>query len=101
MVVHLTPGHEAFIAQAVTCGRFGSPDEALRAAVGLLELQERELTERELTEHESNATRAFVLEGVADIEAGHYEDFADDNLHDLFSDIARRGRDRLVAERRT
>jgi putative addiction module CopG family antidote len=41
MEVHLTPDQEAFIRQRISTGRFATADEALQAAVSLLEERER------------------------------------------------------------
>jgi len=94
MEVQLTRDHEAFIARVVQTGRFSSPDDALREAVGLLERRETGLQE----------TRVFVQEGLDDLESGGdsggYEDFTDENLRELFDGVVRRGRSRLAAERR-
>jgi antitoxin ParD1/3/4 len=90
MEVQLTPDHEAFIARSVQTGRFSSADEALRAAVELLERRETEL----------QAVRVFVQEGLDDLDAGNCEAFTDENLHELFDGIQSRGRQRLAAERR-
>jgi len=91
MEVHLTPEQQAFIEQSVRNGRFASPDDAVRQAVELLEVRERELAE----------TRTLVQEGLDDLEAGRYEEYGDDKLHELFDDIKRRGRKRLATERLT
>jgi len=90
MEVQLTRDHEAFIARAVESGRFSSPEDALREAVGLLERREAELQE----------TRAFVREGLDELDAGDCEEFNDENLHELFAGVASRGRERLAAEHR-
>jgi hypothetical protein len=39
--------------------------------------------------------RQLVSEGLADLDAGPYDEFSDENLHDLFDGIAARGRERL------
>jgi putative addiction module CopG family antidote len=89
MEVNLTQDHEAFIARSVREGRFASPDDAMRQAVELLARQESEL----------QRTRAFVQDGLDDLDSGNYEDFTDENLRGLFSGAESRGRQRLAAER--
>ena len=88
MEIHLTPEQQAFIEQGVRNGRFASHDDAMREAVTLLETRERELAQ----------TRAFVREGLDDLDAGRYEDYTDESLHELFDGIKHRGRERLAAE---
>jgi putative addiction module CopG family antidote len=85
MEVHLTPEQQAFIEQGVRKGRFASSDDAVREAMTLLEARERE--------------RAFVREGLDDLEAGRYEEYTDETLHELFDGIKRRGLERLSAEK--
>jgi putative addiction module CopG family antidote len=87
MEVQLTRELQAFIERSVQSGRFSSPDDAVREAVELLERREADL----------QRTRAFVAEGLADLDAGAYEEFSDENLHELFDGIAARGRERLTA----
>ena len=91
MEVRLTERQEAFINRSVESGRFSSPDDAVREAVDLLARRESEL--RNL--------RGFVRDGVADLDAGEYEDFTDANLHKLFDGVVARGRERLATERRS
>src|SRR5438552_18617056 len=43
----------------------------------------------------SEELRAAIDQGAADIEAGHYTDYTEDTLHQLFSDVRRRGREAL------
>lgn len=88
MEVHLTVESEAFIAQSVSSGRFSSADEAVRVAVEMLETRERGVREM----------RAFVQEGLADLDSGEYGDFTEEHLWELFDGVARRGRARLLAE---
>ncbi len=83
--VHLTPEQQAFIEQGLRDGRFASSDDAMREAVTLLEARERE--------------RAFVREGLDDLDAGRYGDYTDETLHELFDGIKRRGLERLSAEK--
>ena len=87
MEVQFTREHEAFIARSVESGRFSSPDAAVREAVELLARREAEL----------QGTREFVREGLTDLETGEYEEFDDNNLHELFDGVIGRGRQRLAA----
>jgi antitoxin ParD1/3/4 len=89
MEVHLTPEQQAFIEESVRQGRFASSDDAVRQAVTLLKSRELELAE----------TRAFVRQGIEDLDAGRYEEYTDEALHEMFDDIKSRGLQRLAAER--
>jgi putative addiction module CopG family antidote len=89
MEVQFTREHEAFIIRSVESGRFSSPEAAVREAVELLARSETEL----------QGTREFVREGLTDLETGQYEEFGDDNLHELFDGVISRGRERLAAQR--
>lgn len=42
-----------------------------------------------------DAQQAFVAEGRTDLDAGEFEEFDDDSLHELFDGVAARGRDRV------
>jgi antitoxin ParD1/3/4 len=90
MEVQLTREQEAFIARSVQAGRFSSSDEALREAVELLKRSETEL----------QRVRAFVGDGLSDLDAGNYEDFTDETLRELFDGVENRGRQRLAARPR-
>jgi hypothetical protein len=48
-------------------------------------------------EDDLKRTLAFVAEGLADMDTGEYEEFTDENLHELFDGVAARGRERLAA----
>ena len=91
MEVHLTPVQEAFIQSSVRAGRVSSADAALREAVDLLTMHERETA----------STRAFEQEGIDDLGAGNFEDFTDANLHTLFDGVRNRGRQRLSGPSRS
>jgi putative addiction module CopG family antidote len=87
MEVQLTRELEAFIERNVQSGRFSSPGDAVREAVELLARREDDL----------QRTQEFVAEGLADLKTGAYEEFTDENLHELFEGVAARGRERLAA----
>ncbi len=91
MEVHLTRELEAFIERSVQSGRFSSPADAVREAVELLARREADL----------QGVREFVGEGLADLDAGAYEEFSDEDLHELFDGIAARGRERLAGRSRS
>jgi putative addiction module CopG family antidote len=91
MEIQLTGSQEAFISRNVESGRFASPDDAVREAVDLLARHESEL----------QRLRGFVQEGIADLDSAEYEEFADENLHELFNGVISRGRVRLAVEPRS
>ncbi|MGH9622237.1 MAG: type II toxin-antitoxin system ParD family antitoxin [Bryobacteraceae bacterium] len=82
MEVHLTPQQQAFIEQNVRAGRFASNDDAVRAAVELLEEWERELEQ----------LRAGVDEADDDIAHGRYSEYTGETLPQLFEELKREGR---------
>jgi len=91
MEVQLTGSQEAFVNRSVESGRFASPDDAVREALDLLARHELEL----------QRLRGFVQEGIADLDAGEFEEFSDGNLHELFDGVVSRGRTRLAIEPRS
>jgi antitoxin ParD1/3/4 len=82
MEVRLPPEQEAFIEQNVRTGRFASSDEAIHAAIELLEEQERELDE----------LKAAVDEADEDIAQGRYTDYADEALPQLLEELKHEGK---------
>jgi putative addiction module CopG family antidote len=90
MEVHLTPDQEAFVRQAIESGRLHRPEDAVEEALRLWEERER--------------TRAEILAAVdlaeASLARGEGRVIAtEQDVHDLASDVKRRGRARLEAER--
>ena len=76
----------------VDCGNYESVDHALKAAVHLLEEYEKE------NEFELTIVRGMVRQAAEAVERGDYRTYTDENLHELFDDVKRRGR--IRAERR-
>ena len=69
--------------------------EGIKAAIEQLSEADR----RKLADwFEKMEEQAFVREGLDDLDAGRYEDYTDESLHELFDGIKRRGRERLAAE---
>jgi putative addiction module CopG family antidote len=90
MEVHLTPDQEAFVRQAIESGRLHRPEDAVEEALRLWEERER--------------TRAEILAAVdlaeASLARGEGRVIAtEQDVRDLASDVKRRGRSRLEAER--
>ena len=76
----------------VDCGSYESVDHALKAAVHLLEEYEKE------NEFELTIVRGMVQQAAEAVERGEYRTYANENLHEFFDDVKRRGR--IRAERR-
>lgn len=77
MEVNLTAQQQAFIEENLQSGRFASADEAVRAAVELLEQQE----------HELQLLRDAVDEADDDIANGRFVVYTDDTLPQLLEDV--------------
>jgi putative addiction module CopG family antidote len=91
MEIHLTPAQKAFIRQAVEAGRFERAEDAVHAALALLEERERALGEFRATLDEAEASIARG-EGIA---------ISPESMRELAEDVKRRGRARIAAERQT
>ncbi len=73
MNVSLTPEMEAFVLERVSCGRYRSNSEVLRAAIRLLESQERQEAMAPLDDgaHGQLAQQPLALAEPRDADAGH------------------------------
>jgi len=89
MEVHLTPGLEAFIREAVASDRFERPEDAVLEALSLWESRERRRAE----------FLASLDEAEASIERGEGLEITSANMRRLAADVKRRGRAGLPAER--
>ncbi len=88
MEVVLTPSQESLVQQAVREGRVASREEAVCNALKLWE--DEEIERRELI--------AMIAEADAEIERGDYIEInSQEELHELFEDVKRRGRERWLA----
>ncbi len=89
MLENYPPDLREFVAAKIASGQFKSADEfAIRAA---------ELYRHMDCRHEE--LKRAVAEGIAQIEAGDYLEFRDDDeLHEFFEGVKRRGRE-LLAKR--
>lgn len=89
MEVRLTPYQEALIRHAIESGRFQGPEEAVQEALALWEEEERR--------------RIEILAAVDRAEPSLASDeglvISEEAMWDLASDVKRRGRHRLDAER--
>jgi Arc/MetJ-type ribon-helix-helix transcriptional regulator len=90
MEVHLTPDQEAFVRQAIEAGRLHRPEDAVQEALSLWEKRERR--------------RAEILASVdlaeASLARGEGRVIAtEQDIRDLASEVRRRGRARVEAER--
>jgi Arc/MetJ-type ribon-helix-helix transcriptional regulator len=94
MEIHLTPGQEAFIREAIASGRVQRPEEAVEQAMHLWE--ERERTRLEIL--------AALEAAELDIKAGRYIEVTDESMKQLAEDVKQRGRalkakEQIVASR--
>jgi putative addiction module CopG family antidote len=89
MEVHLTPDQEAFIRLAVESGRFRRSEEAVAEALSLWEARER--------------ARGEILDALDAAEAslarGQGRPITEKSMHELATEVSRRGCARLDAER--
>ena len=79
------------IQQKVASGMYPSPDAVIAKALALLDEHDDKLY-AELSE-----VRKMVQEGVEALKNGDYVEYTDENLHEFFEDIKRRGRERRAS----
>ena len=79
MNISLTPQLEAQVRGMVNSGQYASVSEVIRAALRLLEHQEK------LKEIQLKELREEVMEGAKQYERGEYSEFTDDTLPELRS----------------
>ena len=92
MKIDISPELAERIQRLVDCGNYQSTNHALESAVQLLEEYEIE------NEHELAIVRGMVRESAKAMERGDYKEYTDENLHELFDDVKRRGRRRKEQE---
>jgi len=85
MNISLTPQLEAQVRNMVSSGRYASVSEVVRAALRLLEHQEK------LKEIQLQDLREEVIAGEKQYESGEYSEFTDDTLPRL----RKRGQERM------
>lgn len=81
--VVLTEHHEKFIAELVGSGRYQNASEVLRDGLRLIE--ERDAREAARLE----ALREAARSGFTDLDAGRFQDVADDDLDAVIGDLGR------------
>ena len=86
--MQLTADQEAFVRQAITSGRLGREEDAVREALSMWE--ERERTRAEML--------AAIDEAEASLERGEGRDITQESMRQLAGDVKARGRTRLAAE---
>ena len=76
------------LARLINCrvqsGEYPSASAVIEKALALLDEQDHEL-------------RAFIQEGIDALENGDYVEYTDENLHEFFEDVHRRGLEWLKA----
>jgi putative addiction module CopG family antidote len=70
------------IERKVESGYYPSADAVIDKALELLDDHDQEL-------------RALIQEGIEALESGDYVEYTDENLHEFFEDVHRRGLERL------
>ena len=91
MEVRLTPDQEAFVRRAIEAGRFGRAEDVVEEALSLWEERERKRAE-------------FLLaldDAKASIARGEGQVITQESMHELASEVKRRGRARLAADQST
>ena len=90
MNVSLTPELERLVNDHVKSGMYQTASEVVREALRVLKDRDRQ-----------GALRREVQEGFAQIDRGEYEEYDENTIKDLVSDIESRGRKRLAAKRKS
>ena len=89
--VVLTEHQDELIASLIKEGRFQNASEVLRAGLRLVEQQEREYEAR------VQALREAAQRGWDDLDAGRYDDVADENLDDFILNLGSRSQGKSAA----
>lgn len=91
MEVRLTPDQEAFVRRAIDAGRFGRAEDAVEEALALWEERERKRVE----------FLATIDDARASVARGEGRVITEQSMRDLATEVKRRGRARLAADRST
>jgi putative addiction module CopG family antidote len=89
MEVHLTPGQEAFVRQAIESGRLHRAEDAIEEALRLWEERERKRAQ----------FLATIDLAEASLARGEGRVITEQSMRDLAGEVKQRGRKRLAAER--
>lgn len=89
--VVLTEHQDELIASLVKEGRFQNASEVLRAGLRLVEQQERKY------EAKVQALREAAHKGWDDLDAGRFDDVADENLDDFILNLGSRSQGKSAA----
>jgi putative addiction module CopG family antidote len=82
MEIHLTPDQEAFVREAIASGRLHRAEEAVEQALAMWEERERRRVE----------ILAALDVAEADIKAGRFTEYTEDNLPQLAEELKREAR---------
>jgi putative addiction module CopG family antidote len=88
MEVHLTPGQEAFVRQAIESGRLHRAEDAIEEALRLWEERERKRAQ----------FLATIDLAEASLARGEGRVITEQSMRDLAGEVKQRGRKRLAAE---
>ena len=89
MNVSLTPQLEQYVKDKVKSGLYNSSSEVVREALRLM--GERDM----LRQIRIEELRAEIQKGIDQIERGEYTEYDENNIHQLFEDVRRRGKAKL------
>ena len=78
MKIDISPELAELIDSRVQSGEYPSASAVIEKAMKLLDEQDHEL-------------RAFIQEGIDALNNGDYVEYTDENLHEFFEDVHRRG----------
>lgn len=87
--MHLTPGQEAFVRQAIESGRLHRAEDAIEEALRLWEERERKRAQ----------FLATIDLAEASLARGEGRVITEQSMRDLAGEVKQRGRKRLAAER--
>ena len=88
MKIDISPELAERIQRLVDSDRYASVEAVVEKAICLLEEDEAEY-EKELAK-----VRAMLKEAEEDVKRGDYVEYTDENLHEFFEDVKRRGLER-------
>ncbi len=91
MNISIREQHVEHIQSKVDSGMYPSSDAVIAKALALLD-EHDDMLYAELSE-----VRKMVQEGVEALKNGDYVEYTDENLHEFFEDIKRRGRERWAS----
>ena len=90
MNVSLTPELERLVQRKVKSGEYQTASEVIREGLRLIKERDKQAW-----------LRAEIQKAIDEIDRGEYTEYTEENLHELFEDVKRRGRERLAQLQKT